>query len=151
MRSIRSIYIDLSAEGKNLIDQSLIDLFKDQSYLTKIEMNLNYIVQILSLRHSAEKEALLVRLFDTETNHLLRRQIIIAMTNWNCHYWLVDIKNQFTTLTTWERRSVIYASYFLGDEGKHWRDHNKHLLSREEILIRDWCAFRKQSNNQILV
>lgn len=151
MRSVRSIYEDLKDEGKDLVDKSLIDLFKNQSYLTKIEMNLNYIVQILSLRYSTEKETLLINLFEKEANHLLRRQIIITMTNWNCHYWLVDIKNQFTTLTTWERRAVIYSSYYLGDEGKHWRDHNKNLFSKEEILVKDWCAIRKQTNSLILV
>lgn len=151
MRSVRSIYLDLADEGKDLIDNSLLDLFKEKSYLTKIEMNLNYIIQILSLRYSSEKETLLIHLFENESNHLLKRQIIITMTNWNCHYWLVDIKNQFTTLTTWERRAVIYSSYFLGDEGKHWREHNKNIFSKEEILIRDWCATRKQLNSPILV
>lgn len=151
MRSIRSIYEELNDDGRNLVDKSLIDLFYNKSYLTKIEMNLNYIVQILSLRYSPEKEALLIKLFETETNHLLKRQIIVAMANWNCHYWLVDIKNQFTTLTNWERRAVIYASYFLGDEGDHWRDHNKSLFSKEEVLVRDWCSLRKQNNNLILV
>ena len=151
MRSVRSIYVDLIDEGKDLVDKSLIDLFNNQSYLTKIEMNLNYIVQILSLRYSTEKETLLVKLFETETNHLLKRQIIVAMTNWNCHYWLVDTKNQFQTLTTWERRAVIYASYFLGDEGKHWREHNKSMFSNEEVLVRDWCSARKQASNLILV
>lgn len=151
MRATRSIYEELSEFGKNLVDRSLIDILKNQSYLTKIEMNLNYIVQILSIRYSAEKETLFIKLFETVTNHLLRRQIIVAMTNWNCHYWLVDIKNQFTTLTAWERRAVIYASYFLSDEGEHWRKHNKNLFSKEELLVRDWCSVRKQNNNLILV
>lgn len=151
MRSVRSVYEEFDEVGKDLIDKSLIDLFNNENYLTKIELNLNYIIQILSLRYTSEKETLLVKLFDTETNHLLRRQIIIAMTNWNSHYWLVDVKNQFNTLTTWERRAVINASYFLGDEGRHWRDHNKNLFSKEEKLIRDWCSDRKQSNKPILV
>ena len=73
------------------------------------------------------------------------------MSNWNCHYWLVDIKNNFTTLTAWERRAVIYASYFLDDEGNHWRGDNKKLFSKEETLFRDWCAMRKQANQNILV
>jgi len=61
------------------------------------------------------------------------------------------MKNQFNTLTMWERRSIIYSSYFLGDEGKHWREHNKNLFSKEEILIRDWFAERKQLTKPILV
>jgi hypothetical protein len=151
MRAVRSVYEDLNDEGKDIVDNALIELFKTQSYLTKIELNLNYIVQILSLRYSAEKEALLIHLFETESNHLLKRQIIVAMANWDCHYWLVDIKNQFTTLTNWERRAVIYAAYFLGDEGRHWRDHNKNSFSKEEVLIKDWCSVRKQANNLLLV
>jgi hypothetical protein len=151
IRSIRSIYDDLKKEGKELVDSSLLELFKNDSYLTKIEINLNYLVQILSLKHSQEKEELFVKLYETETNHFLKRQIIVAMANWNCHYWLVDIKNQFTTMTTWERRAFIYASFVLGDEGKHWRSHNKNLFSKEENLIRDWCSDRHQIKKTILV
>ncbi len=151
MRSIRSVYEDLREEGKDIVDKSLIDLFKTESYLTKIELNLNYIIQILSLRYSTEKETLFIKLFETEANNLLRRQIIVAMTNWNSHFWLLDIKNQFNTLTTWERRAIINASYFLSDEGRHWREHNKRIFSKEEKLIRDWCSDRKQSNKPILV
>src|ERR1019366_3760770 len=119
MRSVRSIYEELNTEGKNLVDSSLINLFKTESFLTKIEMNVSYMIQILSVRHSVEKESLFIKLFEMPINHLIKRQIIVAMSNWNCHYWIVDIKNNFTTLTNWERRSVIYASYFLGDEGSH--------------------------------
>lgn len=151
MRSVRSVYNDLSDEGKNIVDVSLLDLFKTENYLTKIELNLNYIVQILSVRHSPQKEELFVKLFDTETNHFLKRQIIVAMTNWESHYWLVDIKNQFTTLTSWERRAFIYSSYCLGDEGKHWRLSNKNLFSKEELLVRDWFSERKNLNRPILV
>ncbi|HZH85815.1 MAG TPA: RNA-directed DNA polymerase [Brumimicrobium sp.] len=151
MRSVRSVYEELNGEGKDLVDTSLITLFNSGSFLTKIEMNVSYMMQILSIRHSAEKEALFIRLFETPINHLIKRQIIVAMSNWNCHYWLVDIKNNFTALTNWERRAVIYASYFLGDEGKHWRDHNKKLISKEESLVKDWCSTRKQTNQNILV
>jgi len=151
MRSVRSVYFELNEEGKDIIDQSLLNLFTNDSYLTKIAMNLNYIIQILSLRYVPEKETVFIKLFETEANHLLKRQIIIAMANWDCHYWLVDVKSQFTTLTTWERRAFIYASYFLGDEGRHWRDHSKNLFTDEERLIRDWCAKRKSSNKPVLV
>jgi len=105
MRSVRSVYEDLSEEGKDIVDNSLLELFQEENYLTKIELNLNYIVQILSLRHSHQKVELFVKLFETETNHFLKRQIIVAMTNWENHFWLVDVKKQFTTLTTWERRA----------------------------------------------
>lgn len=151
IRSIRSIYDELNEDGKNLVDNSLLDLFKNQSYLTKIEMNLNYIVQLLSMRHSPEKEELLVELFENQSNHLLKRQIIVAMANWDCIYWLVGIKNQFTTLTSWERRAFIYASYALGDEGTHWRQNNSKMFSKEEKLLTDWFSTRKNAKKIIMV
>jgi len=151
IRSIRSVYEEINEEGKNLVDKSLLDLFKNQSYLTKIEMNLNYIVQLLSMRHSPDKEELLVMLFENQSNHLLKRQIIVTMANWNCHYWLVDIKNQFTTMTSWERRAFIYASYSLGEEGKHWRNSSKGLFSKEEKLLMEWFASRKLAQKTIMV
>ena len=46
MRSMISIYDDLNNSGKELIDKSLLELFKNENYLTKIEINLNYVVQI---------------------------------------------------------------------------------------------------------
>lgn len=151
MRSVRSVYEELNSDGKDLVDKSLINLFNSESFLTKIEMNVSYMIQILSVKHTAEKESLFIKLFELPISHLIKRQIIVAMSNWNCHYWLVDIKNNFTSLTNWERRAVIYSSYFLGDEGNHWRENNKKIFSKEEILIRDWCSTRKQTNQNILV
>lgn len=151
IRAVRSVYDDLVDAGKDFVDSALLELFAEENYLTKIEINLNYIVQILSLRHSPAKETIFINLFETETNHLLKRQIIVAMTNWDCDFWLGDVKSQFTTLTMWERRSIIYSSYYLGDEGKHWRDHNKNLFSKEEVLMRDWFADRKQLTKPVLV
>ncbi len=151
MRSVRSIYEELNSESQELVDKTLILLFNTESFLTKIEMNISYMIQILSIRHTDEKETLFIELFESPVNHLIKRQIIVAMSNWNCHFWLSDIKNHFTALSNWERRAVIYATYFLGDEGKHWRDHNKTLISKEEDLIKNWCSNRKTNNKNILV
>jgi hypothetical protein len=151
LRSLRSIYEDLEKPDQHFIDQAILGLFESGDYLTKIEINLNYIVQLVSLTHSQEKEELFIKLYESETSHLLKRQIIVAMSNWGCHYWLVDIKNHFNTMTIWERRAFIYASYFLGDEGSHWRKKNKRQFSQEETLIRDWCADRFQVSRKILV
>lgn len=151
MRATRRIYNDLDNLGKQLVDRSLLELFKSESHLVKIEINLSYIVQVLSLEHSQEKEELFVALYEKSTNHFFRRQIIIAMANFKCHYWLVDIKPQFTTSTIWERRSLIYSSYMLGDEGKHWRNHSKKLFSNEEKVIREWADERIQKGKPVLV
>lgn len=47
-------------------------------------------------------------------------------------------------MTKWERRIFIIASYFMKDEGNHWRTHNKNGFSEFEILITDWAADRRK-------
>lgn len=151
LRLIRGIYEELDSQIQDLIDKELLILFEVESYLTKIELNINYIVQILSIRHSNDKESLFIKLYDAGTNHLLRRQIIIAMSNWDCHYWLIDIKSNFPTLSMWERRAFLFSSFVLGDEGTHWRDHNKKRFTMEENLIKDWFNKKNQVKQKILV
>lgn len=151
MRSIKRIYGSVHDDLKEFIDNSLLEIIRNQSFLKNIKLNLNFIIQILSIRYSQEKEELFVELFEKETDHYLKRQIIIAMANWNCYYWLNDIRNQFATLTTWERRAVIYASYILSSEGDLWRENTIRYYTKEEILINDWCMETKQNNKKLSV
>ena len=151
IRAVRAVYLDLEEEGQILVDRSLLRLFNHSSHLVNIEINLNYVIQVLALKHSSTKEELMINLFENSTDHLLRRQIILIMANWNCDYWLVDIKKHFNSFTVWERRAFICASYVLGDAGDHWRKHNRKSFDNQEIIVRDWAAYRKQKNRELLV
>lgn len=152
LRLIRGIYDDLDYNIQDYIDNQLINLFQASSYLTKIELNVNYILQILSVRKSNIKESLFIDLYDNaETNYLLKRQIIIAMSNWHCRYWLTDVKSKFSLLSIWERRAFIFSSYVLGDEGHHWREHNKKRFTIEENLIKEWFSEKNKVKQKILV
>jgi hypothetical protein len=153
MKAVRSVYNDLSIEGKDLVDKSLLELFKTDNHLTSIELNVNFIVQVLAIRCSKPKEKLLIKLFDKSRNidHGLNRQIIVTLAHWNSRFWLSDIRKHFTAFTTWERRAFVYASYFLDDEGRHWRQNNKSSLTEIEQLIMEWSNERVQKKNFILV
>lgn len=146
MRAVRGVYADLTDKGKDWIDHALVDLHASGSHLLAVELNVSYYIQALSLRHSDEKERILVELYKRHENPYLRRQIILTMAKWERHYWLTDIKRNFSSVTTWERRAIIVASFRLGDEGKHWRNHNKNLWNPAEILIREWAAERAQTH-----
>lgn len=100
----------------------------------------------LSKRRSLAKEEILISIFDKTTKSLVKRQVIMVMASWDCHYWLTDIKGQYSGFTEWEKRALIIASYSLGDEGKHWRTHTKDTWGKPEKIIRDWYANRFQKN-----
>lgn len=149
MRTVRSVYDDLEEETKDFADTALVELFNEDFYVLKIDVNLCYYIQVLSKRHSVEKEEILTRVFSTTTVPLIKRLIFVAMTNWHCDHWLSDKKNNYATMGVWERRAMIASSYVLRDEGKHWRDFAKGGWNEIETLIRDWAADKNQANEAL--
>lgn len=152
MRTIRSIYNNVSDETKDKIDNSLINLFKSDNFIIKINMNVSYIIQILSLRNSVIKRNLFIELFDDSSiDSLIKRQIIIAMANWEEQFWLKDKLGLFNYLSTLERRAIIYSTYFLQEQGRHWRGHNKASFTNEENFVKEWCGDNIPQNKKIRV
>lgn len=146
MLVLKSIYDELSEDGKSFVDKILIELYAMNSHLLSVELNLSYYVQVLSKRRAARKEEILIEIFNNHSSALIRRQIILVMANWNCHYWLSDLKREYSGLNGWEKRAFIIASYFLGDEGEHWRRHHKKTWSKIDLLVKGW--FESRFNQQ---
>ncbi|WP_082808116.1 RNA-directed DNA polymerase [Alcanivorax sp. NBRC 102028] len=144
MRAIKGVYDDMPDYGKDFVDKQLISLYESDSQLLSVDLNISYYVLALSKRRSLAKEEILIDIFDKTTKPLIKRQVIMVMASWDCHYWLTDIKGQYGGFTAWEKRALIIASYSLGDEGKHWRTHTKDTWGYPENLIRDWYAGRIQ-------
>jgi hypothetical protein len=140
------VYDELDAGTKDFVDRALIALHDDESHLLSVDLNVCYFIQALALRKNLRKEEILIEVFDKTSNPIVRRLIILAMADWGCHYWLSDIKTRYATLSEWERRAFILASYVLGDEGEHWRSHAKSSWTPGERVIRDWFADRYQKN-----
>lgn len=149
MRMLKLIYGDLGSKTKDFVDNALIGLYDNKSHLLSVELNLSYYIQALGIRRNVRKEEILIDLFAQIMNPLIRRQIILTMAGWGCHYWLSDIKQHYGSFTEWEKRAFILASYVLGDEGKYWRDHTKASWNPMEKIIRDWFSTRYQSNRTI--
>jgi len=144
MRAVRGVYENLSDHGQDFVDQKLIALYEADSHLLSVDLNMSFYIQALAQKQSARKEEILIEIYERKTNPLIKRLILIAMSNWNCHYWLTDLKRKYAGLSEWEKRYFIGSSYVLGDEGKHWRNHIKATWSPMDELTRDWFADRMQ-------
>lgn len=151
MRAVKGLYNDMPELGKDFIDRALVELYASKSHLLSVELNVSYFIQALSVRRTMEKEELLIEIFDSSTTPLIKRLVILIMANWECHYWLTDIKKKYGGFTEWEKRALIIASYKLGDEGKHWRNYVKDNWNSRDILIRDWYSKRFQTNKSVPV
>jgi hypothetical protein len=149
MRVVREVYASASAEERSRIDEALCKLWAEQSPLLSVDVNLSYYIRALSGDQIQLKEEILIKIFETSANPMIRRLVILAMAKWSCHYWLSDAKLQYGAMSVFERRAFIIASYALGDEGRHWRDHVKGSWSGAELLTRDWFADRLKLNKTV--
>lgn len=136
---------DLGA--KQAIRDASKKLIGEDSFILKTELNLAYLVRLLSKENSAENQELLVGIYKNSTESVLIATLVTqAMAKWGVHYWLSSLKQSFSVMNAWQRRIFIICSYLLGDEGAHWREHNKAKFNFIEIVYRDWAAKRKGLN-----
>jgi len=146
MRAVRGVYENLPDHGREFVDKKLISLYEEDSHLLSVDLNMSFYLQALAQNQSARKEEILIEIYDRKTNPLIKRLILIAMSNWNCHYWLTDLKRKYAGLSEWEKRYFIGSSYVLGDEGRHWRNHIKATWSPMDVLTRDWFSERMRKD-----
>ncbi len=143
----RSIIKDLDDDTKQIIFTTLRNLIKNESYITKVPVNLAYAVRILSLDKSEETDFALGTAYKSEDNPIILSDIVLAMAQRDCDFWISDKLKSYGALSRWEKRSLFLSSYILGDEGHHWREKFKDELSEVDKLLIAWFADRYQKNN----
>jgi hypothetical protein len=131
---------------KNEFVTFLTSLINNDSYMVQNDNTLAYSVRALSKSDSEIAQQAIDRAFLKTTSPLVKANCIYAMANRKCLFWISNLKSQFVTMTRQERRAFIAASYFLDDEGKHWRDHTKEQFLEFEFIVRDWVAEKMQSH-----
>lgn len=119
-------------------------LIATDSYITQVPSNLAFALRVLATDTSEETELLLAALYKKSASMMIRRDIILLMAYRQADYWISNCRTTFSTVTGWERRALLVASFTLGDEGKHWRDAIKNDQSPFDKLVLQWIAENKQ-------
>ena len=142
--TFRTIFSDLSDDVQRQICETFRKIVRENHPLSLSDVHAAYIVRALGLRKTSDNIDTLVSMFNRRPAPLIRKDVILIMANWEEYSWLFDLKNTFSSLSLWERRAFIVASYKMGDAGKHWRDHHRDGFSKFEHEIRQWTADKKQ-------
>ncbi|MCB0413331.1 MAG: RNA-directed DNA polymerase, partial [Bdellovibrionales bacterium] len=141
---ISKVFDELTHIHQEDLLQRVRCLIKENDYHAQIDLNLHFIVRVLSKKNDDENEECLVQIYRNTQNEAIKRDIILTMSMWGHSHWVSDIKNNYINLSPWEKRAFVIASYSLFDEGKHWREHTKGHFSPIELFYRDWAADRVQ-------
>jgi hypothetical protein len=149
MRLVREIYDELSDESKDYVDNFLESLYSNSSHLLSVDVNRAFYIQALSKRSSQIKQQILVEIFDGSHSPLIRRQVFMAMISFDANFWIREQKNNFNNLGDMEKRAFIVGSYWLRDEGRHWRRSASQGFNSAQSLVKDWFSQRCQTNNTV--
>jgi hypothetical protein len=149
MRLLRSLYNEMDDPTKDLADSTMLSLFAEKSHLVQNDLNLAYLLQVFGQRQSTAKERILIDVFEQSTSPLVRKEIILIMAKWRVTFWLSDLLRRFGSLSNWERKAFIVASFHMSDEGEHWLRHTKRTLSPAEVVIRDWYSERLKRTDEV--
>lgn len=133
---------------KIFIRGKLVELIRTDSFILKTELNLAYVVKLFAKENNVEGQTVLTEIYRSNTDSILITLVVTqAMARWNTHYWLSELRRTFPTMTPWQRRLFIVSSYLLGDEGKHWLNHNKAKFNFIDELYREWGRIRKENRD----
>lgn len=130
---------------KTHIFKKIENLHLQKSYIIQTDVNLAYTVKLISLIESDESLIILNEMIKYTDSALVKKMITQAMGKQNNFSWLSDQKNKYSTQNELQKRIFIICSYLLGDEGQHWREHNKKGFTEIQKLYFNWASKRKQS------
>ncbi|MFI9740470.1 RNA-directed DNA polymerase [Nocardia sp. NPDC052278] len=134
------------------VTHRLREMIEDSHFISRVDLNLAYMIRTLAGKKSFENEQLLINLFNASHGFrggpapIIQRDIVLTLARWRTSYWLSDQKNYIASAHPWVRRAFWVASYTLGDEGKHWRRANVPGEGTLELVVRDWASKKVQEN-----
>lgn len=144
------IFDDLSEGTQNLVVETLREMIDVDSTIMRVDIHLAFAIRVLSHKRDDTTQGLLERLYEERGSEIVRRDIILTMARWENWYWLSDLRNGFRGLSEPEKRAFVVASYKLRDEGRHWRNHIKQVLTPFETVIRSWAAEKCNNANWVI-
>lgn len=140
---LRGIINDVPDKVRMAIFDTMRRLLREGSHVLLVPTNLAFALRIMALDQSSETDVLLNQSYGRPgTDMMLKRDIIWVMTRRQAAYWLSDVLLRFQNLTPWEKRPLLAASFVLGDEGRHWREHNRAGLSPIDQAFLQWLGLK---------
>lgn len=104
-------------------------------YVYDSEVCVAYIAKIIGCVQNAINEEALGFIYglrfgaSSEPSTLVQTEVMDTMAIWQVAHWLRAKKSRFGSLHPRLQEGFYRASYSLGEEGRHWREHNRDRLS----------------------
>jgi hypothetical protein len=144
LRALTKVFSDLDRDTQEYVALTVRNEIEEERYFITVPVTLAYAVRLLGEKPDEENQAVFISLFDS-VPAFIQRDIVVIMSRWRAAYWLSDRRHQFGRMHPWVQRSFVMASYFLADEGKHWRRRIENQLSPLDLLANQWARDHLQA------
>jgi len=148
MRAIRENVNELSESTQTEVHATIREMIISGHHLAQVDINLSYMLRVLSQRHFRENERLFIQLYGQSHGYAqapspnVQHDILLVLAKWGVTYWLHDLKPHYRTMHVWVQRAFLIGSYSLGDEGQHWRRGVTASLSEFDKIVQTWISSR---------
>jgi hypothetical protein len=95
------------------VHERVRDLIMDSHYISKIDLNLAFMIRVLAGRKSTQNQLLLIQLYNSSHGFgsgsapTIQRDIMLTLARWRTSYWLSDQKNYINSAHSWVKRAFI--------------------------------------------
>lgn len=145
---LRRLLPELEPQQQARIYEAFRELLRSSSHITLVPTNLAFTVRMLAYDPDERTDRLLLEAYNRgRIDMMLKRDVILAMACRQASYWLSPLLQKFSELSPWEQRSILVASYVLGDEGKHWRRSAQRQLSDANRLFLKWVSTKNDGQH----
>ncbi|MCH3973669.1 RNA-directed DNA polymerase [Bifidobacterium tibiigranuli] len=141
MKAVKQATSNMDKDVSASVQSRIRNLIIENRPIAQIDLNRAYMIRVLGTQHSQENEQLLIKLYSEDSPVIIKRDIMLIMANWGASYWVSDRKNYLGQEDKWVQRAFFLASYALGDEGRHWRQHKE--TSGYDKVISEWAALKR--------
>jgi hypothetical protein len=143
---IKDVMSDSDRDTKYRISSAVREAVTSGSHVFGLDLHKAFVVRVLA-ESGQEDDLLMMHSFFDTSSPIVRRDIILSYAQHKYWYPLSDLKSKYSSLTPWEQRAYLAASYSLGDEGKHWREKVKLSTPLIDSAMRNWCGSMKTSDS----
>lgn len=145
LQVIKSVMSLSSAETQRVIAGLVRQAASERSHVFRPDLHMAYVVRILAEAGTEEDLNFLHSVY-REAPAFIRKDIILAYAKQGYWYLLSNLRPKFGAMSPWEKRAFLFASYAMGDEGRHWRE--KITVDFEEVdkSLRDWISSLKSGD-----
>lgn len=137
---LRQLLDELSNEARAEVFDTVRRLVAERSHIMIVPANLSFSIRLLAHDTDEQTDALLIDVYSTSRDMMVRRDVLLAAARRGIDYWLSQQLKTFATVTPWEQRALLVASYTLGDEGGYWRESTTRQLHEADRAFVRWLG-----------